>query len=71
MAIYPKTLQPCFKDVDLTAEGLVTVKQAAAFLQLGESTLYKLMEAGKLPFCKLSKSRRIPRAALRIYAEKG
>jgi len=69
--LYPRSLETHYQGIDLLSEGLVTVKQAAEHLQLGESTLYKLMEAGKLPFCKLGKSRRIPRVALRIYAEKG
>jgi len=71
MKAYPRTLPSIYEGSDLLAEGLLTIKQAAEFLQLGESTLYKLMEAGKLPFHKLGKSRRIPKVALRIYAEKG
>jgi excisionase family DNA binding protein len=52
----------------LLAEGLMTVTEAAKFLALSKSKLYLLMDAGKLPYFKEGKSRRIPRRALTVYA---
>jgi len=49
---------------DLLEDGMMTVREAAAFLRLGRSTLYGLMDAGDLPYCLLGRSRRIPRRAL-------
>lgn len=55
---------------ELVADGLVTVKSAAAFLSVARSTIYALMDSGRLPFVKLGRSRRLPRAALiRLAAE--
>lgn len=54
----------------LVADGLVTVEAAASFLSVARSTIYSLMDSGHLPFVKLGRSRRVPRAALiRLAAE--
>jgi len=53
----------------LVSEGLVTVKEAAAFLRLSRSTLYNLMDQGKLCYVKINGSRRIPKNALGILAK--
>jgi excisionase family DNA binding protein len=52
----------------LVEDGLATVGQAADFLGLSRATLYALMERGELPFCKIGKSRRVPRRALQEFA---
>ena len=70
MALFPKTLQPWFQDVDLLAEGLVTVKEAQDFLRVGRTMVYGLMDSQDLPYVKMGKTRRIPRAALKLFAEK-
>lgn len=49
---------------DLLSDGLVTVREAAAFLNLSRSTLYALMEQGRLPYTRIGRARRIPRRAL-------
>jgi excisionase family DNA binding protein len=54
----------------LSQDGFETVREAATFLSIGRSTLYKLMEAGDLPYAKFGKARRIPWRALRAYAER-
>ena len=46
---------------DMVQDGLLTVKEAAAFLRLSRSTIYNLMDSGELQSVKLGKSRRIPR----------
>jgi excisionase family DNA binding protein len=49
-------------------DGFASVKQAEAFLSLSRSTVYTLMDQGKLRFAKIGRSRRIPWAALREFA---
>lgn len=49
---------------DLVAEGLLSVGEAARFLSLSRSTLYELMESGRLVYVKLGRARRIPRRAV-------
>jgi excisionase family DNA binding protein len=56
------------KNVDLVAEGLMTVNEAAEFLGLSRSRVYGLMESGELRFAKIGKSRRIPRRAVTAFA---
>jgi excisionase family DNA binding protein len=48
----------------LVEEGLLTVKQAAAFLGISVAGTYAWMDRGQLPYVKLGRSRRIPRRAL-------
>lgn len=57
-------------DLDLVADGLLTVKEAIAFISLSRSTLHKLMENGQLGYVKIGKARRIPRKALLELAAK-
>jgi excisionase family DNA binding protein len=45
-------------------DGLVTVKQAGEFLRISVAGVYALMARGELPYCKIGRSRRIPRRAL-------
>jgi|GEM_PF-4450853 len=71
MALFPKLLQPWYLGVDLMAEGLLDPKEAAAFLGIGRSKVYDFMASQDLPYVKLGKSRRIPKVALKIFAEKG
>jgi excisionase family DNA binding protein len=53
----------------IIAEGLMTVREAAAFLRVGRSTLYNFMESGRLAYVRLGgegrrAARRIPRKAV-------
>jgi excisionase family DNA binding protein len=45
-----------------------TVKQAARHLSRSRATIYNLMGAGELRFCKFGRSRRIPREVVLQYA---
>lgn len=45
-------------------DGLLTTEEAAAFLGVRRSFLYKLMQTGELAFVKIGKARRIPKRAL-------
>jgi excisionase family DNA binding protein len=49
---------------ELVADGLLTVKEAAAFLRLSVARVYALMADGDLVFVKIGRSRRIPRRGL-------
>lgn len=48
----------------LVRDGLMTIAEAAAFLRVGRSTLYQLMDRGELPHVKIGSARRIPKRAL-------
>ncbi|HZO90063.1 MAG TPA: helix-turn-helix domain-containing protein [Chthonomonadaceae bacterium] len=50
---------------------LLTVPAAARMLAISESTLLRLMAAGKLPSVQLGKCRRIPMEALHQLAHEG
>lgn len=61
--------------VDLLADGLVTVLEAAAFLGLSRATIWSMMDRGDLPFVHGGadpgaprRLRRIPRRALVDWA---
>lgn len=69
--LFPTDLQPWFQNIDLLADGLLTVNEAASFLRIGRTKIYGLMEAQDLPYVKMGKTRRIPKVALKLYAEKG
>ena len=58
-------------NTELVADGLLSIDEACEFLSVGRSTLYELMDAGKLPFTKIGRSRRIPRRALVELAAAG
>lgn len=49
---------------DLVGDGLMTVSDAVAFLRLSRSTVYGLMDAGKLTYVRIGRARRIPRRAV-------
>jgi excisionase family DNA binding protein len=49
---------------ELVAEGLLSIAEAVRFLRISRSTLYELMESGRLQYVKLGRSRRVPRRAL-------
>jgi len=49
---------------ELVQDGLMTIREAVAFLRLGRSTLYELMERGDLPYACIGARRLIPRRAL-------
>lgn len=55
-------------DARLVEAGFVTVVEAATFLSLSRSTLYELMDAGKLPYSHVGRTRRIPKQALIDFA---
>jgi excisionase family DNA binding protein len=55
---------------DLTADGFADIPEAAAYLSMSRSSVYKLMESKILAYAKFGKARRIPWRALREYAER-
>lgn len=52
----------------LVHDGLVDVREASAFLGVCVTRVYALMSEGQLPYCKIGRSRRIPKQALRELA---
>lgn len=54
----------------LVADGLLTVREAATFLKTSRANLYSLCASGDLPFCKIGRSRRIPKRAVIELAER-
>ena len=58
------------KKPDLTTDGFADVQEAAAFLSMSRSSIYKLMECGDLPYAKFGRARRVPWRALREYAQR-
>ncbi len=57
--------------LEMVADGLVRVPEAARFLGISRSQVYNLMEAGHLAYSKIGRSRRIPRRALVELAARG
>jgi excisionase family DNA binding protein len=57
-------------ETSLIEEGFVKVPEAAKFLSVSRAKVYAMMDQGELAYCKFGKSRRIPRRALRKYAER-
>lgn len=51
--------------VDLTAEGLMTIPEACAFLSVSTRSVWRLMSGGSLPYVMIGGSRRIPRVAVK------
>jgi excisionase family DNA binding protein len=57
-------------EAELKTDGFLSVDEAARFLRLSRSSVYKAMDAGELTYAKFGKSRRIPRRALRQFIER-
>lgn len=51
--------------MDVANEGLMTVAEVADFLAVSRTTVWKLMTAKRLPYLKVGRSRRLPRAAVK------
>jgi excisionase family DNA binding protein len=52
------------REGEMVSEGLMRVAEAARFLSVSRAHLYALMDRGELPWVKLGRARRIPRAAV-------
>jgi excisionase family DNA binding protein len=52
------------ENLDVVADGLMSVPEAVSFLSLSRSTLYNLMDGGRLVYVKFGRARRIPRRAV-------
>jgi excisionase family DNA binding protein len=55
---------------ELVRDGLDRVPDVARFLKVCVAQVYRLMEAGDLPYVKLGKSRRVPHRAVVELAAK-
>ena len=49
---------------------MLKVTEAANLLRIGRSTLYVLMQTGRLPVVRIGRAVRIPTRAVREYAER-
>lgn len=58
---------------ELLAEGVFSTAQACAFLGIGKTTLYRLMNEGKIPFVEAEGIRRrmVPKVGAKRYLKKG
>lgn len=54
--------------MDLTQDGMLGIRDAASFLGLPRSTLYTLMNDGRLAWAKVGRRRLIPKRALIAFA---
>lgn len=52
-------------------DGVLKVKNAAKFLDVDRTTIYRLMESGRLPYSMGVGGRKIPKRALVIFMEQG
>ena len=50
------------------AQGFMTVEEVGAFLRLGRSSVYKLMDSGEISHAKFGTARRIPRRSVIEFA---
>lgn len=48
----------------VVADGLGSIRDAAQYLGVSRSSIYRLMDQGLLAYVKLGRSRRIPRRAV-------
>jgi excisionase family DNA binding protein len=56
-------------DEALCADGALTIPEAEALVRLSRASLYRLMDAGSLPYVQHGRRRLIPRrAAVRLLA---
>lgn len=55
------------RDLKLADDGVVTVGEAARFLQFHPTTVYRLMDGGVIAYLKIGRVRRIPRRALTTF----
>lgn len=51
-------------------EGLLSVTQAAHYMGITRPTVYRLMEAGELPFTRVGRCRRIPKRSIINYLQR-
>ena len=61
-------LDACPSEQEITPV-LLKVKQAAALYNIGERTLYRLVERGELPHCRIGSAIRIKPVDLERYLE--
>ena len=56
------------REEQLVADGLQRITDAAKFLGISRSLVYRLIDSGALPTVRIGRSRRIPIRAVREFA---
>jgi len=85
--VYPRKKKPVPKNSNRTIEGnpvfvsprtarsmkkeILTIEEAAAYLQIGKRSIYKLAKEGKLPGKKVLNKWRFEKESLRQWVSKG
>jgi excisionase family DNA binding protein len=57
------------EQAEVAREGFASIKDVESYLSVSRSTIYQLMDSGKLPFAKIGKARRIPWQAIRQFGQ--
>ena len=66
----PESVGTCEQPSSLQRPLLLTIKEAAALIGIGRTTLYRLMDAGEIHSVHVGTSRRIPVAAAYGFVER-
>jgi excisionase family DNA binding protein len=64
---FPDPAEPAAPDRGPLPPLLVTIREAAALLRLGRSTLYELIACGEIKVVRIGRSVRVPTAALDAF----
>jgi excisionase family DNA binding protein len=65
----PKKVSSRSDNIMLYADGFMNVREGAAFLRIGESTLRKMLAKGAIAYVRVGADKRIPKKALFDYLE--
>ena len=49
--------------------GLLKIEEAAAYLAIGRSKTYELVQSGELPSVKIGRATRVPMSSLKAFAD--
>jgi excisionase family DNA binding protein len=60
-----------YKESIMTEKEILTIEEAAAYLQIGKRSIYKLVKDGKIPGKKVLNKWRFEKESLREWVSKG
>ena len=70
MILRPET-NKCQKEKVMTEKEILTIEEAANYLQIGKRSIYKLVKDGKIPGKKVLNKWRFEKESLREWVSKG